>query len=288
MSLRKLVDISTEEKQKELFELFNGFSTVKEILNYFGVSKSSTNLSYLHSVCDIIGFDLGVYAEKKRKPIISNCLYCGKPFTTNDDKRKRFCNSSCAASYNNRKRSLTDETKIKISESLKKVNYSQKEKEQILGIGENTHGGKTFRDKLFSSGKKEYKCECCGNKGEWNGKELVLQIHHIDGNHSNNDNSNLMVLCPNCHSQTDNYCSKNRKKTSKKDYCKNCGKEISRINVTGLCSNCYNSMMDSKKPQKEILEEKYKIFKTYAALSKIYGVSAKTIKKWLLSYDIKL
>lgn len=46
--------------------------------------------------------------------------------------------------------------------------------------------------------------------------------------------------------------------------------------------------MDSKKPQKEILEEKYKIFKTYAALSKIYGVSTKTIKKWLLSYDIKL
>ena len=35
-------------------------------------------------------------------------------------------------------------------------------------------------------------------------------------------------------------------------------------------------------------EEKYKIFKTYAALSKIYGVSTKTIKKWLLSYDIKL
>ena len=31
------------------------------------------------------------------------------------------------------------------------------------------------------------------------GKPLVLELHHIDNNHNNNELSNLEVLCPNCH-----------------------------------------------------------------------------------------
>ena len=55
----------------------------------------------------------------------------------------------------------------------------------------------------------EYKCSCCGNQGIWNGKELSLQLHHINGKRTDNELSNLTFLCPNCHSQTDNYCGKN-------------------------------------------------------------------------------
>ena len=55
----------------------------------------------------------------------------------------------------------------------------------------------------------EYKCQCCGNKGEWNGKPLVLQLDHIDGNHTNHSIENLRFLCPNCHSQTETFCGKN-------------------------------------------------------------------------------
>lgn len=60
--------------------------------------------------------------------------------------------------------------------------------------------------KLCQYGKinKEYKCEQCGIT-EWNGKYIRLEVHHIDGNHSNNKPENLMLLCPNCHSQTKNY-----------------------------------------------------------------------------------
>lgn len=39
---------------------------------------------------------------------------------------------------------------------------------------------------------------------------VPLQIHHIDGNALNNKASNLQLLCPNCHSLTENFGSRNR------------------------------------------------------------------------------
>lgn len=64
--------------------------------------------------------------------------------------------------------------------------------------------------RLFNSGLKERKCECCGLT-EWNGKPAPLELHHIDGDNTNNSFENLQILCPNCHAQTINYCSKNWK-----------------------------------------------------------------------------
>jgi hypothetical protein len=47
----------------------------------------------------------------------------------------------------------------------------------------------------------EYKCSECGIT-EWNGKSIVLQIEHNDGNPKNNIIDNVRWLCPNCHTQT--------------------------------------------------------------------------------------
>lgn len=66
--------------------------------------------------------------------------------------------------------------------------------------------------RLIAEGRKEYKCECCGNT-EWNGKSIPLELHHIDGDRSNNTYENLQALCPNCHSQTDNFRGKKNKKS---------------------------------------------------------------------------
>ena len=53
-----------------------------------------------------------------------------------------------------------------------------------------------------------YYCEEC-RIHEHNNKPLTLQIDHKDGNSSNNDVTNLRLLCPNCHSQTHTYGGKN-------------------------------------------------------------------------------
>ena len=54
------------------------------------------------------------------------------------------------------------------------------------------------------------KCECCGLE-EWLGKSINLEVHHIDGDRTNNSLENLQLLCPNCHSYTPNFRKKNKK-----------------------------------------------------------------------------
>lgn len=52
------------------------------------------------------------------------------------------------------------------------------------------------------------KCEACGLGKRWKGKPLTLQVH----DHRTNT---PRVLCPNCHTQTDNYggkCGKGKKR----------------------------------------------------------------------------
>ena len=58
----------------------------------------------------------------------------------------------------------------------------------------------------------EYKCEKCGCDGNWLDGKISLELHHKDGNNTNNEIKNLEYLCPNCHALTDNYCGKNKKK----------------------------------------------------------------------------
>lgn len=63
----------------------------------------------------------------------------------------------------------------------------------------------------YMIGKYGDKCSVC----EWSQVNPVtqtvpLEIDHIDGNHENNTESNLRMLCPNCHSLTTNYRNLNR------------------------------------------------------------------------------
>lgn len=64
--------------------------------------------------------------------------------------------------------------------------------------------------RLIKEGYKECKCEIC-NLTEWLGKPIKLELHHINGVHTDNRLENLQLLCPNCHSYTDNYRGKNIK-----------------------------------------------------------------------------
>lgn len=75
---------------------------------------------------------------------------------------------------------------------------------------------KTADARRAIAAKRGWKCENCG-LSEWLGELIPLEIHHKDGNHLNNLEDNLQLLCPNCHAQTENYRGKNINK-QKQDY----------------------------------------------------------------------
>ena len=161
-----------------------------------------------------------------------NCLECGK-YTNNE----KFCNSGCAAKYNNRaypkrRRELFEQKCEFCGKQLSRTQRYNKfcssecdvkyRKESYIRkwlAGEET--GSTVKNSNLASGyvvkylidKAEHKCERCG----WNEANPflgypILEVHHKDGNRENNTVDNLIVLCPNCHSLTENYRAMNIRK----------------------------------------------------------------------------
>lgn len=66
-----------------------------------------------------------------------------------------------------------------------------------------------LKQRLLEEEIKENRCEVC-DISEWNGQPINMELHHVDGNRTNHLLENLEMICPNCHSQTDNYRAKNK------------------------------------------------------------------------------
>lgn len=175
-----------------------------------------------------------------------------------------------------------------------------------------------LRIKLINSGLKEEKCECCG-LSEWMGKKIPLELHHMNNSHYDNRLENLQILCSNCHSIAHKYSNtkeemkpnlemfnkiisntkedvtetkkinKKRKKREKqidKQYCINCGKELTSKQKKYCSQECYHEYI-SKRPSAIELLAKYKELNgNKTKLGQCYGVSDNAVKKWLKSYNI--
>jgi len=119
----------------------------------------------------------------------SNCKHCNVEFTWFPSQQSgTFCSRQCSGAYYsnlNRKNRLRENT-----------DFQKSTRKYVLEI-------------------KGEHCECCGIS-EWQGAKLTLQIDHINGNRRDNRIENLRVLCPNCHSQTPTFNSKNVSPDGKK------------------------------------------------------------------------
>lgn len=152
----------------------------------------------------------------------------------------------------------------------------------------------SFRKRLIKQ--RGHKCEKC-LRNKWLKKEISLELHHIDGDRTNNDLENLQLLCPNCHSVTDNYKGKKNKKKEVKIFCK-CGIQVSKLTKSMNCRSCAAKNKPKNTNVQRIYERKVKDRPTSNELSKLlwekpttkiaeqYGVSDKAVEKWAKQYGI--
>jgi transposase-like protein len=82
--------------------------------------------------------------------------------------------------------------------------------EQLLVVQSKPGGRWNLKRRLIVDGLRDTRCERCGIK-DWLGKPLTLALHHVNGNGCDNRLENLQLLCPNCHSQTENFAGRNRR-----------------------------------------------------------------------------
>jgi len=119
------------------------------------------------------------------------CLHCSKENIWGHSKINKFCNNVCQGQYK------------WINETIGRIER-----------GEVYDGSRALKKYLIETCGEE--CSECGQDSTWNNKPLVLQIDHIDGNSDNNFPKNLRLLCPNCHTQTENFGSKGKGSRYKK------------------------------------------------------------------------
>lgn len=163
---KKVIDISTRERKKEVFEKFDSFSSKNQAHKYFGISDNTQGANYLKEIAESVGFNMSVYKDRHNTPK-KYCKECGKEIS--NKWAKSFCSSSCSAKYNNKHRDKAIYKKI--GDKLRKKGHKQdKDVEKFCAIcGKKLEGHQRKycskscrnRNKYISNGK-EYTCQECG------------------------------------------------------------------------------------------------------------------------------
>ena len=86
------------------------------------------------------------------------------------------------------------------SESVRKQSESRGHAWDKVFCENSTIKNQSLIKRLILSGRRKYECEEC-RMTEWMGKPVVLEIHHKNEINTDNREENIIIICPNCHSQ---------------------------------------------------------------------------------------
>lgn len=142
-----------------------------------------------------------------------------------------------------------------------------------------------LKKRIISEDVIEYKCEKCGNDGEWMGQKISLHLEHINGVSNDNRLENLCFLCPNCHSQTETYAGKNIPRV--KYNCVECGKIITKSSKSKKCLSCIGKAKRVFDVTRETLESLLET-KPMTKIGEMFSVSDNAIRKRCKKLGINL
>ena len=163
----------------------------KEFPEYITLGGVKRNLRSRKLCLDCSPFGLQAGGRKK---IPTNgygfCEHCGKPLVS---KGNKYCNNQCQRDHEYR------------------VFVEQWKKGEVTGTKGDAWIDTSGYIRRYIFEKFENKCSQCGwsEINPFTGT-LPLEIEHIDGDSLNNQEDNLTLLCPNCHSLTKTYRGANK------------------------------------------------------------------------------
>lgn len=209
----------TDKMFEQAYKMLLAQKTYKEIGSTLNVSDMSVRAALMRRYSIKRANVYSPYVTKQ-------CLQCDTAFTITRSTEKKygskFCSQSCAATYNNTRRTRKKKYCIECGTELKTgkkycsntcmAKHMSKNIVHEWLTGKHPGAIRGGSCQLLSAIKNyvmeraSNKCEECDcNKiNPYNGKS-ILQIDHIDGNALNNNPNNLKVLCPNCHAMTKYY-----------------------------------------------------------------------------------
>ncbi len=169
-----------------------------------------------------------IWKEKKQSFITKYnqtpriCHECSKiiPY---EKRQNKFCSRSCSGFFNNRrnhgtrvfKKCLQCNKKTLNKFCTKECGFAHKREQTYDRIRKGNycqaHCGSRIL-KRFMIDAHGALCQRCGLQ-KWFDQMIPLNIHHKDGDATNNLPKNLELLCLNCHALTPNFGSKNKQST---------------------------------------------------------------------------
>lgn len=147
----------------------------------------------------------------------------------------------------------------------------------------------------------KYNAKCCrcgwSEVNQYTGN-IPLEIEHIDGNYLNNNEENLILLCPNCHSLTSTYKGANKghgrkdrgkyslynQERKQQNLCTDCHSPISKGAIR--CKKCQSKHQITLPPiKREELKAKIRT-ESFVKIGKEFKVSDNAIRKWCQKFKL--